>query len=150
MTIQEQRDAVVAEARTWIRTPYAHCARVKGAGVDCAMILAEVYGTVLPAFKTVEIPEYSPQWHLHHSDEIYLNIVRQYASEVDSPLPGDIVVVKFGRAFAHGGIVTAWPCLVHAYMQAECVIEEDFNVNHELAGRAHRFFSPWAKTGKVA
>ena len=149
MTITQQRDAVVTEARTWIRTPYRHCARVKGAGVDCAMILAEVYSTVLAEFKEVDIPEYSPQWHLHHTDEIYLDIVRQYASEVGTPLPGDIVVVKFGRAFAHGGIVTEWPNVVHAYMQAEQVIEEDFDVNHELSGRAHRFFSPWAKLGKV-
>lgn len=30
-----QRAAVVAEARSWIGTPYHNCADVKGAGVDC-------------------------------------------------------------------------------------------------------------------
>lgn len=29
------RQAFVAEARTWLRTPYVHQARLKGVGVDC-------------------------------------------------------------------------------------------------------------------
>ncbi len=37
------RQAVIAEAVTWIGTPFHHAARVKGAGVDCLMLLAEVY-----------------------------------------------------------------------------------------------------------
>ena len=43
MAEQEQREAVVAEARTWIGTPWIHMAAIKGAGVDCAMLLARVY-----------------------------------------------------------------------------------------------------------
>ena len=38
-----QRAAVVAEARSWIGTPYHHAADVKGHGVDCAMLLIRVY-----------------------------------------------------------------------------------------------------------
>ena len=39
----DQRAAVVAEARSWIKTPWVHMAAIKGAGVDCAMLLARVY-----------------------------------------------------------------------------------------------------------
>jgi cell wall-associated NlpC family hydrolase len=39
-----QRAAVVAEAKTWIGTPYHHAADVKGHGVDCAMLLVRIYG----------------------------------------------------------------------------------------------------------
>ena len=43
MTEHEQRQAVVAEALTWLGTPYHHRARVKGAGVDCGQLLAAVF-----------------------------------------------------------------------------------------------------------
>src|SRR5262249_43477037 len=41
--LDPRRAAVVAEAESWIGTPFHHAARVKGAGVDCLMLLAEVY-----------------------------------------------------------------------------------------------------------
>jgi cell wall-associated NlpC family hydrolase len=39
---EDERAAVVAEARTWIKTPWRHMADIKGAGVDCAMLLVRV------------------------------------------------------------------------------------------------------------
>lgn len=38
----DQRTAVVAEARTWLGTPFAHQRRQKGLGVDCIGVPAEV------------------------------------------------------------------------------------------------------------
>ncbi|HWR15175.1 MAG TPA: hypothetical protein VN577_10120 [Terriglobales bacterium] len=134
---------VIEESRTWIGTPYAHMAMVKGAGVDCAMILKAVYEKVFPElFAGVEIEYYPPDWHLHRDDERYVDNILRYAEEIPESevQPGDIVVIKFGRSFAHGGIVTGWPNVVHAYMNARCVIEEDFLKNKELAGRPRRFF----------
>lgn len=63
MTEQEQRAAVVAEARTWLGTPYHHEACVKGAGVDCGMLLRAVYIAtgVMPKF---EVESYPRDWHL--------------------------------------------------------------------------------------
>ena len=40
------RQSIVAEALSWEGTPYHHHGRIKGVGVDCAMILAEVYHAV--------------------------------------------------------------------------------------------------------
>ena len=37
-----QRQRVVAEAETWLRTPYHHMGRIKGGGIDCPTLLAEV------------------------------------------------------------------------------------------------------------
>ena len=37
------RDAVVAEAKTWLGTPWRHMQRIKGVGVDCANLPAAVY-----------------------------------------------------------------------------------------------------------
>jgi hypothetical protein len=36
-------------------------------------------------------------------------------------LPGDFCIAKFGRAFAHGLIVLAWPLCIHShYLTASC------------------------------
>ena len=75
-----ERAAVVACARQWLRTPYHHRGRVKGAGVDCAMLLAEVYaeaGLVAP----LAIPHYPPDWHLHRDAERYLGVLLDHAVE---------------------------------------------------------------------
>ena len=75
-----ERAAVMACARAWLRTPYHHRGRVKGAGVDCAMLLAEVYaeaGLVAP----LAIPHYPPDWHLHRDAERYLGVLLDHAVE---------------------------------------------------------------------
>lgn len=110
-----KREEVVAEARSWISTPYAHRGRIKGYGVDCGQILIEVYQAVGLAEK-VDAGMYSCDWHLHRSEERYLGIVSTYADPVAEPLPGDIVLFKFGRCISHGGIVVAWPLIIHSYI----------------------------------
>ena len=81
--IDTEREAVVAEARQWLRTPYHHMGRVKGAGVDCATLLAEVYANagVIPM---VTIPFYPPDWHLHRDAERYLGFVLEHAFELSA------------------------------------------------------------------
>jgi len=112
-----QRARVLEEAETWLRTPFHHEARVKGAGVDCAMLLAEVYERVglIPR----QSPDhYSAQWHLHRDDEKYLPWILANAVETHSaPSPGDIVMFKIGRAWSHAGIVLSWPLIIHAWFQ---------------------------------
>ncbi len=122
--IDAERAAVVAEARSWLRTPYHHMGRVKGAGADCATLLAEVYARagVLPPF---EIPFYPPDWHLHRDAERYLGFVLAHAVEINGmPMPGDVALWQFGRCFAHGAIVIRWPVVIHAYAGKGCILED--------------------------
>jgi NlpC/P60 family putative phage cell wall peptidase len=135
------RQAVVAEAERWIGTPFHHAARVEQAGVDCLMLLAEVYerAGIVPR---VEPPFYVPDWHLHRDAERYMEGLLRYACAIDAPpRPGDIALFKFGRTFSHGAIVTAWPRLIHAYW-AIGVVWGSAGL-HPLAGRPVRFFSPF-------
>jgi len=137
------RRAVVAEAATWLRTPYHHMGRVKDAGTDCLMLLAEVYEAagVIPH---VDVPFYPPDWHLHRGIERYLEGLMHYAREhAGPPRPGDAVLFKFGRCFAHGAIVVAWPRLIHAWHNAGVVYGD--SSQGQLAGRSARFFSPFPK-----
>jgi hypothetical protein len=125
-------------------------------GVDCATILSLVYpqaGATAP----VPLPDYSPQWMLHHSEERYLAEVLKYCREIAGPpLPGDIAVFKIGRCFAHGAIVVEWPRIIHAFQRAGFVLEDDA-LQGELRLHRHgprkgqprevRFFSPWGHHG---
>jgi cell wall-associated NlpC family hydrolase len=135
----DPRQAVVAETQTWLGTPFHHQGRVKGAGVDCAMLLAEVFercglvGRVDPGY-------YPPDWHMHRDAERYLDRLLDHARElVGPPRPGDVAVFRFGRTFSHGAIVIAWPRLIHAYWAARQVVWGDATL-YPLAGREVKFF----------
>lgn len=125
MTID--RDAVVAEARSWLGTPYHHQAMLKGVGVDCAMILVGVYvaAGVIPA--TVDPRPYAPDWHMHRNEETYLGWLREYADQVDRderPDVTDVVLWRYGRTFSHSGIVIDRDegLFVHAFRDAGEVV----------------------------
>ena len=137
-----RRAAVVKEAQSWIGTPFHHAARVKGAGIDCLMLLAEVYERA-GAAPHIEPPFYVPDWHMHRDAERYLEGLVGYAGEIPGPpLPGDIALFRFGRIFSHGAIVTEWPRLIHAYW-AQGVVWGDSGLK-PLKGREVRFFSPFS------
>ena len=140
MTETEQRKRVVEEARTWLNTPYHHHADVKGAGVDCAMILVRIYCDlgILPPFDPRPYPR---DWHMHRDAERYLGWLEQMASEVEHPQEGDIAVWRFGRCFSHGAVFVGDNRVIHSFM-GQGVILSDMG-EHELAKRPVRFFSPW-------
>jgi NlpC/P60 family putative phage cell wall peptidase len=128
------REQVLAEARTWLGTPYHHQAQIKGVGVDCAMLLIAVYFAcgLIPA---IDPRPYSPEWMLHRDEEKFLDWLEQYGTETDSPQPGDVLVWRFGRTYSHGAILMdADGTIVHAYQQARCVTLGNRNES-ELAVR---------------
>jgi cell wall-associated NlpC family hydrolase len=107
----EQRVAIVEEAKSWIGTPYAGWSCVKGAGVDCGQLLYGVFHACghVPAR---ELPkDYSLQVAQHRASTEYIDIVDEYCRDIPESevQPGDIVVYKLGKAFAHAGIIVSWP-----------------------------------------
>jgi cell wall-associated NlpC family hydrolase len=143
-----ERQRVVSIAKTWLRTPYVHMGRVKGAGCDCATLIAEVYeeAGLVPR---VDLDYYSPQWHLHRDAERYLDRVLSYASVVEEPLPGDVVLFRFGRTFSHGAIVVDWPKIIHAYVGASVSYEDastaQWLVKIGADPRPRKFLSHWVE-----
>lgn len=114
----EQRAQVVAEAMSWLGTPYHHHGRIKGVGVDCGQILCAVY-EACGLVEHVDTGFYPTDWHLHRSEEIYARWLYKYCSVLErtaQPQPGDIALFKFGRCFSHGAIVVNDGVLVHAYI----------------------------------
>lgn len=139
MTCAEQRAAVLIEARRWLGTPWHHRGRVLGAGVDCAMLAAEVFHAA-GLIERVQPEDYPAQWHLHRDDERLLAWVEAYCVEVTDPQPADLVLYRFGRAFSHVGIVTAWPEIIHAARRQRCVLIEDGDSGDYAPPRERRFF----------
>jgi cell wall-associated NlpC family hydrolase len=142
------REDVLIELQGWLGTPYHHAARVKGAGVDCLMLLLEVYGRagvfarMGVDVKAIEIPRYSRDIMLHRNEETYLEGVRQYAVEAAGPAPGNIALWKFGRIYSHAAIITDWPAIIHAYAPEKMVVAGNAAMG-ALASRPVRFFDPW-------
>jgi NlpC/P60 family putative phage cell wall peptidase len=143
----EARAAVVAEARSWLGTPYHHAADVKGAGVDCAMLLVRVYcdlGLVEP----FDPRPYTRDWFLHRSEERYLGFLLAHSHEVRALREGDIVLFRIGRCYGHGGIVTGTKPLtvIHAFATTRCVVEDVIARSAELSERLKtaKFASYWS------
>ncbi len=85
-------------------------------------------------------PEYSVQWHLHRSEELYLREIGRFVREIAGPpLPADFVVFRFGRTYSHGGIVIDWPIIIHAYIPHGVMLSDALR-DGELLGRQHKFF----------
>jgi signal peptidase I len=75
-----------------------------------------------------------------------------FASEItkEEAEPGDIIVFRYGRCYAHGAIISQVKpeiTIIHAYSIARRVIEEPLNANHALTDpkRKPRYFSHWKK-----
>lgn len=134
------REQVVAEALTWVGTPYLHQGYVKGkqGGVDCAMILVGVYEPLGLLPKGIDPRPYPMQWNLHRDAERYLDWFKAYAKKVDRPQPGDIALYKFGRTVSHSAIVLPNDVIVHAFRDAGMVISD------EMRSLEHRFDSYWS------
>jgi cell wall-associated NlpC family hydrolase len=141
-TEQQQRETVVATARSWLRTPYHHAARVKGAGVDCAMLLAEVYAEA-GLIPRVEPEPYPPDWHLHRDRDRFLEWVNRFGQPTQDPKPGDLAMYRFGRASSHGAIIVNWPEIIHAVRYRGVTL--DTGESADLASRFVGFWTLWPK-----
>jgi cell wall-associated NlpC family hydrolase len=149
MTESEQRASVIAEAMSWIGTPFRDQSDVKGAGVDCAMLLVRCFVDtgVVPPF---DPRPYAPQWHLHHSEEKFLAIIATLGVEVSRrPIPGDVIVYKFGRCFSHGGLMIGAGNIIHAwYLEQRVAVSpvRDSKLCRMNNGqpRPHKVFDCWA------
>jgi cell wall-associated NlpC family hydrolase len=139
------RQAVVAEALTWLGTPYAHRQRLKGAGVDCAGLPLEVYAAV-GAIPPTDVGAYSQQWHLHRSRELYLEWVERLGPREVAPeqaRAGDFLIWRFGRTFSHGAIALDERRVIHAVARAGAVIVEDRTGSADLRSNPMRAFTFW-------
>lgn len=105
---------VVAEARTWLRTPYSHQGRSKGLGVDCAGLVIGVarnLGLVAPDFDVTGYSRQPDGTLIERCGELMRAIV------ADQIAPGDVLATKFDQDPCHLAIVGDHPhglSIIHA------------------------------------
>lgn len=145
MTVAEQRAAVVAEALSWLGTPWHHRGRVKGAGVDCAQFVIKAYAGagMIEDFDTGEYPR---DWHIHKTEERFLTFVPSFAAEIEAEAvrEGDLILFRIGRVFSHGAIVVqagVRRIVVHAAIKEGAVVLADLDHDAGFEGCERKYFT---------
>ena len=110
---------VVAEARSWIGTPFLHQGRVKGQGVDCKGHVAGV-AVALGAVSESWCAKLDSRYpRVPKAVDSVLAILEGVMEYVDYAEPGDVLVMSFRSEAAHMGFMGeayGQPTLIHALM----------------------------------
>ncbi len=111
------RATIVAEARSWIGTPYRHQASLKGVGCDCLGLLTGVWREVTGA-EFGSVPAYTPDWAEALGRETFAEGARNMLCEI-APAEaeaGDIVLFRWRAHLPakHAAILTGDGRMIHA------------------------------------
>jgi NlpC/P60 family putative phage cell wall peptidase len=113
------KSLLVAEAYTWLGTPYHHQQRLKGVGVDCAQLIAGIAEGAGLMENVITPMDYSAEWNYHNAEEKMLGYIEALGcTRTEHPEPGDIVAFKIGLAHGHLGILVSPNEFIHAYLEA--------------------------------
>ncbi len=122
------RRAVLAEARSWLGTPYQHQASAKGAGCDCLGLVRGVWRALYGAEPEMA-PPYTPDWAERCGEETLRDAARRHLREVSvaKAQPGDVLLFRMdARSPAkHAAILDEEAHLIHAYW-ARAVVRSRF------------------------
>lgn len=120
------RSTLLAEARSWLGTPWHHQAAVKGAGCDC---IGFVRGAAEPFIGKVEHRmDYAATWPLYRAESLLYAEFKPRAKEIkpEKAKPGDVLLFGVGKGPAHHcGYVAEGDRLLHCYREAGKVVEQD-------------------------
>lgn len=111
-------DAVIAEALSWVGTPYRHQGAKKNVGCDCLGLVLGVWRSLYGA--APELPgAYAPDWAEAGEREMLLDGARRHFCErpIAQLQPGDLLLFRWRPHLPakHAGILTAKNHFVHAY-----------------------------------
>lgn len=118
MTVGER---AIAEARTWIGTPYLHQASTRGAGTDCLGLLRGVWRAIHGA-EPEAVPAYTADWAEPDHREVLFESANRWL--IPKPLHksevGDVLLFRMQeRSIAkHLGLQSAigsHPKFIHSY-----------------------------------
>lgn len=104
------RAAVVAEARSWVGTPFHWQARVKGVGCDCMGLVAGV----AEALGRSEGARARWDYKLVPAAELRAGLADIF-DEADEPDAGDILLLRVNRKPQHLAIYCGGNRMIHTY-----------------------------------
>lgn len=126
-------------------TPYHHRGAIKGVGTDCLWILIRIFGAHGFVPDDFDPGNYSPDWYMHHDEELYLKGVERFAHRTCAPLSGDVAMYKIGRTVSHGAVIVDHErrLMVHAHRKSGRVELAHMDAPALLA-RFHSYWSVFA------
>jgi len=112
------QDAILAEARRWIGTPFHHQASTLGAGTDCLGLIRGIWRTLYGAEPEL-VPPYAPDWAEATGRETLLEAARRNLVEIasDDASPGDVLLfrLKPNAPARHCAILSRKGQMIHAW-----------------------------------
>jgi len=122
MSGEQNRERIVAVARTWIGTPYRHQGARKGVGCDCLGLVRGVWVEITGS-AAQEPGAYAPDWAERAGSERLMTAARQHCGDpvpLSHAVAGDIVLFRWraGVAAKHAGILTGPDHFIHSYEPA--------------------------------
>lgn len=111
-------ERVLAEAESWIGTPYRHGASMRGVSCDCLGLVRGIW-RALYGNEPEHPGAYAPDWaEAASSDPLMEAAQRHMRSRISSnPQPGDLLIFRWRADVAakHLGIMTRENRFIHAY-----------------------------------
>ncbi len=112
------RAAIVAEAQSWIGTPYRHQASLKGVGCDCLGLVRGVWRELLGS-EPEPVPPYARDWAEAGEGEPLAEAAFRHLDPIapDAFLPGDVLLFRWRANFVakHAALVSAPYRMIHAH-----------------------------------
>ena len=108
-----------AVAKSWEGTPFMPNGRIKGYGVSCQMLVAEIYTECGLLPPDVFIAEGPMDWGMAHKDSriekfIDTELSKHFAAVEQAPVAGDLLGFKIGGCVHHLGILCNATEFIHA------------------------------------
>lgn len=120
-----QADEIVAEALSWLGTPYRHQASGKGVGCDCLGLIRGVWHSLYGGELAVP-SDYAPDWAEVGGDErLLLGAGRNLRPKpLDAFSAGDVLVFRWRPHLPakHAGIAVSPTHFIHAYQSGGSVV----------------------------
>lgn len=111
-------ETIVAEARSWIGTPYRHQASLKGIGCDCLGLLRGVWREVRGE-EAEASPPYTPDWAEASGADTLAAAARRHLIEIAPAAfsPGDVLLFRWREHLPakHCAITVSVQTMVHAH-----------------------------------
>jgi NlpC/P60 family putative phage cell wall peptidase len=117
------RADVIAEARSWLGTPFAHQGRLRGVGVDCA-------GIVIGVAHALGISDFDHSGYGREPHGAMLTrLLNEHLIAIPVTEPAAVLEIAFAREPQHLAILTDVDTIVHAYQRIGACREHSFGAH---------------------
>jgi NlpC/P60 family putative phage cell wall peptidase len=131
MTVVITKEAIVAEATSWLGTPYRHQASLKGVGCDCLGLLRGVWRAFFDG-EPEAMPAYTPDWAEARGAETLAQAAGRH-----------LIAIPVKEAGAGDVLLFRWRANLPAKHAAILVDESRFIHAQQGAAVAMAALSPW-------